>query len=91
MPSWTCFVFPSTWQYGVLRGLEYLRSAGINDHDRTKEAVGIVVDRRLPDGRWLLDASPRDAIADDLESASGNPSRWNTFRGMRVLDWFAAR
>lgn len=91
MPSWTRFVFPSMWQYDLLRGLEYLRSARIKDHDRTKEAVGIVVERRIPDGRWLLDASPRDAIADDPESAPGKPSRWNTLRAMRVLDWFAAR
>ena len=90
-PSWTRFVFPSMWQYDVLRGLEYLRSAGIKDHDRTKEAVGIVAERRLPDGRWLLDAAPRDAIADDLESAPGKPSRWNTLRARRVLEWFAAR
>jgi hypothetical protein len=91
MPSWTQFVFPSMWQYDLLRGLDYLRSAGISACDETKEAVGVVAERRLPDGRWLLDAAPRDALAGQMECAPGAPSRWNTLRAMRVLNWFSTR
>ena len=90
MPSWTQFVFPSMWQYDLLRGLDYLRSSGIAASDETKEAVGVVAERRLPDGRWLLDAAPRDALAGQMECAPGAPSRWNTLRAMRALDWFSA-
>jgi hypothetical protein len=90
-PKWTRFTFPTLWQYDVLRGLDYLRSAGVEPEERVAEAVGIVAERRQPDGRWLLDASPRDAFDDDFEGGPGQPSRWNTLRSLRVLDWYSAR
>jgi hypothetical protein len=89
-PKWTRFTFPTMWQYDVLRGLDYLRSAGVEPDERVAEAVGLVAERRRPDGRWLLDASPRDAFDDDLEGGAGQPSRWNTLRSLRVLDWYSA-
>ncbi len=89
--SWTRFSFPSMWQYDVLRGLDYLRSAGVEPEARTAEAVGLVAQRRSPDGCWLLDASPRDAFADDLEGGPGQVSRWNTLRALRVLRWHSER
>ena len=59
-PRWTQFTFPTMWHYDVLRGLDYLRRAGVNPGDRIAEAVALVAERRQPDGRWLLDeASPR--------------------------------
>ncbi|MGH8614207.1 MAG: hypothetical protein ACREYF_19795 [Gammaproteobacteria bacterium] len=90
-PKWTRFTFPSMWQYDVLRGLDYLRSAGVEPDGRVAEAVGLVAERRLEDGRWLLDESPRDAFDDDLEGGAGQPSRWNTLRSLRVLDWYSAQ
>ena len=89
-PAWTRFTFPTMWQYDVLRGLDYLRSAGVEPDERVSEAVGLVAERRLPDGRWLLDASPRDAFDDDLEGGAGAPSRWITLRALRVLAWSQA-
>ena len=91
MPSWTRFTFPTMWQYDVLRGLDYLRSAGVGPDERVAEAVGLVAERRMQDGHWLLDESPRDAFDDDLESGAGQPSRWNTLRALRVLDWYSAQ
>jgi hypothetical protein len=89
-PKWTRFTFPTMWQYDVLRGLDYLRRAGVEPEERVAEAVGLVEERRQPDGRWLLDASPRDAFDDDLEGGSGQPSRWNTLRALLVLEWYSA-
>jgi len=86
---WTRFTFPTLWQHDVLRGLEYLRSAKVTPDERVAEAVGLVADRRLPDGRWLLDASPRDAISDDLEDGAGQASRRITLRARRVLKWYS--
>ena len=40
--KWTRFTFPTMWHYDVLRGLEYLRSAGIEPDIRVAEAVGVV-------------------------------------------------
>ena len=37
----------------------------------------------------LSDLRPRHALgADDLEGGVGAPSRWNTLRALRVLDWW---
>jgi hypothetical protein len=89
-PKWTRFTFPTTWHYDVLRGLEYMRRAGVTRDERLAEAVGLVVERRQPDGRWLLDEPHRDAIH-DLEGGAGQPSRWITLRALRVLDWHSGK
>jgi hypothetical protein len=90
-PKWTRFTFPTMWHYDVLRGLDYLRSAGVKPDERVAEAVGLVVERRQPDGRWLLDEPHRNAVHDDLEGGAGQPSRWNTLYALRVLDWYSAQ
>jgi hypothetical protein len=90
-PKWTRFTFPTMWHYDVLRGLDYLRRAGVKPDERMAEAVGLVAARRQPDGRCLLDEPHRDAIHDDLEDGAGQPSRWNTLRALRVLDWYSAQ
>jgi hypothetical protein len=89
-PTWTRLTFPTMWHYDVLRGLDYLRRAGVTPDERVDEAVELVVERRQPDGRWLLDEPHRDAVHDDLEGGAGQPSRWNTLRAVRVLDWYTA-
>jgi hypothetical protein len=88
-PRWARFTFPTLWHYDVLRGLDYLRCAGIKDDQRVAEAVGMVAERRQPDGRWLLDKPHRETLH-DLEGGAGQPSRWNTLRALRVLDWYSA-
>jgi hypothetical protein len=88
-PKRTRFTFPTLWRYDVLRGLDYLRSAGVKPDERVAEAVGLAAERRQPDGRWLLDERHRDAIH-DLEDGAGRPSRWNTLRALRVLRWYSA-
>ena len=87
--KWTRFTFPTMWHYDVLRGLNYLHSAGVEPDERVAEAVALVAARRQPDGRWLLDEPHRDAIH-DLEDGAGQPSRWNTLRALRVLGWHSA-
>ena len=86
-PRWARFAFPTEWHYDVLRGLDYLRRAGVAPDARVDEAVGLVAERRQPDGRWLLDEAHRDAVHGDLEGGAGQPSRWNTLRALRVLRW----
>jgi hypothetical protein len=53
----------------VLRGLEYLRRAGVVPDERVAEAIDLVASKRDGDGR---------------------PSRWNTLRALRVLNWYSA-
>ena len=81
--------FPTRWHYDVLRGLEYFRAADRRD-PRLEEAVELVRAERQDDGRWLLEhthAGPAHVRYDD---GDGRPSRWNTLRAQRVLDWWSA-
>jgi hypothetical protein len=88
---WTRFSFPPVWHYDVLRGLDYLRSAGARPDERVAEAVALVVQRRDDDGRWPLDGIHPDhtnRLSFDVETELGKASRWNTLRALRVLDWY---
>jgi hypothetical protein len=40
------FVFPTIWHYDVLRGLDYMRAAGVAPDERLAEAVAVVEKRR---------------------------------------------
>jgi hypothetical protein len=86
-PAWTKFAFPPMWHYDVLRGLDYLRAAGVQPDARIEEAVAAVIGRRQPDGRWLLDVRHRDTLHEDFSGAVGAPNRWVTLRALRVLKW----
>ena len=55
------------------------------------EAVDVVRSKRQPDGRWLLDRVHPGRVHFALEGGVGEPSRWNTLRALRVLDWWEDR
>ena len=86
--EWTRFAFPTWWHYDVLRGLEYLRSAGIPYDDRMAEAIELVASKRDADGRWPLETSYPGVMPVEIDQGVGQPSRWNTLRALRVLNWF---
>jgi hypothetical protein len=88
---WTRFAFPTWWHYDVLRGLEYLRSAGVTPDERVAEAVELVESKHDGDGRWLLDTRYLGVMPVEVDESVGQPSRWNTLRALRVLDWYSAR
>jgi len=88
-PSWLQFSFPHWYHYDVLRGLEYLRAAGVEPDERTAEAIRIVQGNRDRDGRWPLQNVHAGEAHFQMDEGEGKPSRWNTLRAMRVLDWFA--
>ena len=87
-PDWLMFSFPTWWHYDVLRGLEYLRDAGYEPDDRIAEAIEVVKRSRDPDGRWPLQHVHEGETHFNMDDGEGKPSRWNTLRAMRVLDWF---
>jgi len=89
--NWTRFSFPTTWHYDVLRGLDYLRSAGVEPDERAAEAVGLLAKRQHQNGRWPLHDPHPDPVQFDMEGGKGKPSRWNTLRALRVLDWYSAQ
>ncbi len=89
--AWSRFAFPTWWHYDVLRGLDYLRSAGVAPDERVAEAIGMVIAKRDGDGRWPLDACYPGEMLIETDEGEGLPSRWNTLRALRVLNWYAGR
>jgi hypothetical protein len=89
--AFTRFAFPTWWHYDVLRGLEYLRRAGATPDERVAEAMALVESKREGDGRWPLDVQYPGSLPVDFGEREGEPSRWNTLRALRVLDWYTAR
>jgi hypothetical protein len=85
---WLRFSFPTFWHYDVLRGLDYLRDAGIKPDERMSEAIGIVIARRHQNGRWPLNLLHPEYIPLVMEDSVGSASRWNTLRALRVLRWY---
>src|SRR5206468_3598806 len=86
-PGFLAFSFPHWWHYDVLRALDYLRSAGESADPRTAEAIDVVLAARTADGRWPLEKVWEGESHVELEDGEGRPSRWNTLRALRVLDW----
>jgi hypothetical protein len=85
---WLRFSFPPFWHYDVLRGLDYLRNAGIKPDSRVSEAIETVIERRHQNGRWPLNLLHPEHIPVEMETRVGSASRWNTLRALRVLRWY---
>jgi hypothetical protein len=85
---WLRYSFPTFWHYDVLRGLDYLRSAGIQPDNRVREAIETVIKRRHQNGRWPLNHLHSERIPLKMETGVGRASRWNTLRALRVLRWY---
>ena len=85
---WLRFSFPTFWHYDVLRGLDYLRNAGIRPDRRVRNAIEIVIKRRHQNGRWPLNLLHPEHVPLKMESDVGSASRWNTLRALRVLRWY---
>ncbi len=74
--------------------LTLLREFGLDPaSDAAQRAVGLVRDRvrwRGWDwnGRWPLETRYPGEMPIEMDEGEGQPSRWNTLRALRVLDWF---
>ena len=94
-PFFTKFSFPTGWHYDALRGLDYLRAAGVAPDARVAEAVDLVRSKRDAEGRLPLENPHESEMVDarlrDLEfgmdEREARPSWWNTLRALRVLRW----
>ncbi len=89
-PAFTRFAFPTWWHYDVLRGLDFLRAAGVPPDERVTDAIELVRSKRDATGRWPLEVRYPGPMLVDLGEEEGAPSRWITLRAMRVLEWFSA-
>jgi hypothetical protein len=86
--TWMRFAFPTWWHYDVLRGLEYLREAGVTPDERVAEAIELVASKRDGDGRWPLETQYPGVMPVETDEGEGRPSRWTTLRALRVLRWY---
>jgi hypothetical protein len=94
-PAFTKFSYPTGWHYDALRGLDYLRAAGVRPDARVAEAIDLVRSKRDAEGRFPLENPHESEMVNarlgDLDfgmnEREGQPSRWNTLRALRVLRW----
>ena len=86
-PRWLQFAHPTWWHYDVLRGLDYLRDAGVRPDERVAEATAVVKGNRGDDGRWPLQKVHDGEVYFPLDDGEGLPSRWITLGALRVLGW----
>jgi hypothetical protein len=79
--------FPYRWRYDILRCLDYLRAAKVPYDLRMKSAIEIIQKKRRNDGKWPLQEKHKGEVHFDMEK-TGGPSRWNTLRALRVLNFY---
>ena len=72
----------------VLRALEYFRSIGDPPDSRIDEAIHLLRSKQQPDGTWLLENTYAGKVHFELEEGDNKPSRWNTLRALRVINWY---
>jgi hypothetical protein len=85
--KWTSFSFPPYWFYDVLTALDYFRSFRLNTDRRLQPAIDLLLNRQTEDGIWVLGTRHPGKTYFEMERP-GAPSRWNTLRALRVLEWW---
>jgi hypothetical protein len=86
-PDFLKLYYPGRWRYDILKALDYFRLAGVKYDKRMDDAMEILLKKRTDAGQWKLPAKHPGQIHFDMEK-SGQPSRWNTLRALRVLKYF---
>lgn len=88
------FAFPIRWSYSALNVCEYFRIAALHDgtaaDPRMAEAISIVRAARQPDGTWLQTGRQPGRVWFEVDVSAGEPSKWLTLYGTRVLAWWDA-
>jgi hypothetical protein len=52
------------------------------------EAIALVVSKRDGNALWPMEARYPGLMPVEIDAGVGQPSRWNTLRALRVLNWF---
>lgn len=79
--------YPCRWKYDILRALDYLQYAKVSWDDRLIPALEVLIGKRKKDGTWNMYSKYTGQVHFEMEKA-GKPSRWNTLRALRVLNYF---
>lgn len=86
-PNFIRLPYPGRWKYDILRALDYFRYSRSPWDARMEPAIKVLLNKRRKDGTWPLQAKHPGQVHFDMEQA-GKPSRWNTLRALRVLQYF---
>ncbi|WP_164234550.1 squalene cyclase [Microbacterium hydrocarbonoxydans] len=88
----TEFVYPNRHRYSALAALDHFREAalfeGAAPDARLTDAVDAVRAARQADGTWLQGRTLPGRTWFAVDAPEGEPSRWLTLMGTRVLDWW---
>ncbi len=86
------FTYPFRWFYSALNAADYFREAALHDgvppDPRIAEAVELIRQARQPDGTWLQAEPFQGQVWFDVDVPEGEPSKWLTLSGTRVLRWW---
>lgn len=93
LPFATSFHFPMYYFYDALHGLRVITKLGYGDDERVRDAVHLILSKRSPDGKWLLEGdwsrepeaqkNKRKAVVEIEEL--WKPSKWITLNCFRAL------
>ena len=88
------FAYPFRWRYNVLNAADHFRQAaefdGTPPDPRMADAIEMVRAARRPDGTWHQGAVLPGRVWFEIDVPEGEPSKWLTFHGTRVLAWWDA-
>jgi hypothetical protein len=86
------FTYPFRWFYSALHAMDYFRAASQHDgtppDPRTADAIDLVRKACQPDGTWLQNEPFAGRVWFDVDVPEGQPSKWLTLSGTRVLRWY---
>jgi hypothetical protein len=93
-PWVTRFAYPFRWFYSALNAADHFRAAshldGTPPHPRMADAIEAIRAGRQPDGTWLQARRHPGRVWFEVDVPAGEPSKWLTLFGMRVLEWWDA-
>ena len=86
------FAYPFRWFYNVLNAAEYFRQASPIDatapDPRMAEGIELIRAARQSDGTWLQARRHPGRVWFEVDVPAGEPSKWLTLFGTRVLRWW---
>ncbi|HXF02252.1 MAG TPA: squalene cyclase [Arthrobacter sp.] len=91
-PWATHFAYPFRFVHSALHAADYFVSSNLYDggapDPRLADAVEVIRSARRPDGTWLQERRHPGRVWFEVDVPPGEPSKWLTFHGTRVLAWW---
>jgi hypothetical protein len=88
--SWTVLHYPPYWHYDILQALHLLARMGRTRDERAGDALDLLEQRRLPDGRWEAGGhwwrrSGSSGAVEAVDWGRGAPNEMITLNALRIL------